>query len=86
MLKHATKSKPKMPTLAQQLAQAEAQYRIWRDLEALPDIVYHSWCQASFTYVDSDQQATLRLVAWLHLHSRCGRNTCRVEQAKASAS
>ncbi len=73
-------TKPKTPTLQQQIEQATAQGRIWRDLSALPDVIWRNWCSASFTLVESDPQSAIRFIAFVRNHSRCKRGQCNVKE------
>lgn len=78
-------NKPKTPTLQQQIEQATAQERVWRDLSMSPDVIYRYWCGDSFTFVDTDPLSTPHLVKWLREHARCGRNACKVGSESSHA-
>lgn len=83
MIRTVYKNKP--PTLQQQIEQATAQGRIWRDLSALPDVIWRSWCSASFTLVESDPQSAIRFIAWVRRHARCYRNRCAAMKETSDA-
>lgn len=78
-------TKPKTPSINTQIEQATAQGRIWRDLSALPDVIWRSWCQSSFTLVESDPQSAIRFIAFVRNHARCGRNHCKAGSESSHA-